>query len=131
MYMPIVKSARRVREHAIGPDRSAVLLTDIVGATSGPQYAHLLVVYDKGVKDPIAIISSEIAAMDSAELKELGLEDFDIPEPEGSHFLCSFLPSGHANYGASDAWGDLAQFEQAALDRLRRLGLATNGGLPQ
>jgi hypothetical protein len=129
MYAPIIESARRVREHALGASHTAVLLTDIVGP-SRITYAHILVVFASGREDPIAFISSEAKGDSSDILKELGLDDdefaFKEEEDEGSHFLCAFTENGHSNFGASDDWADLERFERGALDLVARLKLTTS-----
>lgn len=108
MYAPLIKSARRVREHVVGRDLGAVLLTDIEpDDRSRVRYAHLLVVFRRGERDPIAFISSEIAAAENAQ--------------DGSHFLCAFLANGRKNQGANDAWADVDKFERAALQWLPQL----------
>jgi hypothetical protein len=124
MYAPIIKSARRVREHQLGPSHTAVLLTDIQG-DSRIKYAHLLVIFASGQQDPIAFISAEAKGDTSDSLKELGLDDFDVAEDEnaGTHFLCAFVAEGHQNFGASDDWADLEEFERGALELAHRLRL--------
>lgn len=116
MYAPVVKSVRRVREHSLGPNLKAVLFTGIEVPDGGIEYAHLLAIYRAGEQDPVAFISSEINEVGAAE--DVGLER---GERSGSHFLCAFVGNGHRNYGADDKWGDLAAFEQAALERAGRL----------
>jgi len=124
MYAPIIKSARRVREHQLGPSHSAVLLTDI---ESDPtiKYEHLLVIFASGQQEPVAFISSEAKGDPSEILKELGLDDLEASNDEnsGSHFLCAFTEEGHLNFGASDDWADLQKFERSALDLVHRLKL--------
>ena len=124
MYAPIIKSARRVREHRFGPSHTAVLLTDIQGDSS-IEYAHLLVIFASGQQDPIAFISSEAKGDTSDSLKELGLDDLDVAEDEnaGTHFLCAFTAEGHQNFGASDDWADLEKFERGSLELAHRLRL--------
>jgi hypothetical protein len=126
MYAPVIKTSRRVREHILSPNRSAVLMADIEIPEERPpgvEYEYLLVVFDRRVRDPLAFISSERAGYDDELAKELGFEGF-APDPNsGSHFLCAFLPDGRSNYGASNDWADMAKFERAALDLVHRLGL--------
>lgn len=125
MYAPIIKSARRVREHQLGPAHSAVLLTDIQG-DSDIEYAHLLVIFASGQQDPIAFISSEVKGDPRDILKKLGLDDLDVADDEedtGSHFLCAFTEEGHRNFGASNDWADLEKFERGALELVDRLKL--------
>lgn len=127
MYAPIIESARRVREHTLGPSHTAVLLTDIVGP-SRINYAHILVIFASGREDPVAFISSEASGDPSDILAELGLDDddFAFKEEEGSHFLCAFTENGHSNFGASDDWADLEKFERGALELVHRLALITS-----
>ena len=124
MYAPIIKSARRVREHQLGPSHTAVLLTDI---ESDPtiKYEHLLVIFASGQQDPVAFISSEAKGDSSGVLKELGLDDLELASEEnsGSHLLCAFTERGHVTFGASDDWADLQKFEGGALELVRRLKL--------
>jgi hypothetical protein len=124
MYSPKIKSARRVREHRLGPSHTAVLLTDVQGEST-IEYAHLLVIFATGQEDPIAFISSEAKGDPTSILEELGLDDIDVAEDEdgGSHFLCAFTSHGHQNFGAGDDWADLEKFEQAALELTNRLRL--------
>jgi hypothetical protein len=125
MYTPLVSSARFVRERRIDPRHTAVLLTDIESPHhSRIKYAHLLVVYATGRKDPIAIISAEPRRPLASVMQELGLPSrFDLPDDRGvgSHFLCAFLPDRHVNCGSSDDWADLDKFAKAALDLLPEL----------
>jgi hypothetical protein len=125
MYAPSFKSARRVREHQLGPSHTAVLLTDIEGDDSSIEYAHLLVIFARGQQDPIAFISSEATGDVSDLLKDLGLDDLEVAVDQnaGSHFLCAFTEKGHQNFGASDDWTDLERFERGALELVHRLEL--------
>jgi hypothetical protein len=131
MYAPVIDSARRVREHRLGPSHFAVLLTDIVGP-SRVQYAHLLVIFAAGREDPIAFISAEAKGDPRALFAELGLDGFDesdvVDNQPGSHFLCAFTDRGHLNFGASDDWADLQQFERGALELVDRLKLLDGDG---
>jgi hypothetical protein len=106
MYAPIIKSARRVREHELGPSHSAVLLTDIKGDTR-ILYSHLLVIFKSGREHPVAFVSSEATGGKNA----------------GVHYLCTFTEEGHANFGASDDWADLEKFERGALELVHQLKL--------
>jgi len=128
MYAPIIKSARRVREHILDANHTAVLLTDIEN-DSGIEYTHLVTVFRRGKHDPITFISSEAKSKpDDPILKELGLDGMEFTEEPGSHFLCAFVENLHQNFGASDDWADLEKFEVRALDLIRSLQLLSSGG---
>jgi hypothetical protein len=109
MYAPRIRSARRVREHTIDGEHDAVLLTNIEAA-GVVRYAFLLVVFRRGVPDPVAFVSSKVE-------QKLGLEghDADFGEGGGAHFLGAFVKDGHRNDGASDKWADEAKFEASAI----------------
>jgi hypothetical protein len=111
MYAPLITSARRVREHIVGPKHTAVLLTD-VESSGQVEYEHLLVLFEVGRQDPIAFISSEV-------------KDDLFEEKRGSHYLCAFIGDEHSNFGESDDWADLDRFEEAALDLIRDLHLTS------
>src|SRR5262245_44131792 len=78
MYAPVIDSARRVREHRLGPSHFAVLLTDIVGP-SPVQNAHLLVIFAAGREDPIAFISAEPRATRAPCSRSSGWMDSTSP----------------------------------------------------
>jgi len=109
VYAPVIRDARRVREHLFGDLHSAVLLTDIEqGDWNDVEYAHLLVLFERHRWDPIAFISSEV--------NKTGIEP-----SAGSHFLCAFLPTGRRNFGENNDWADLEKFDGAALELMKRL----------
>lgn len=122
MMLPDIQSARKLREHVLGPAHLAVLLTDIVSGDD-MEYAHLLAVYRDGTKGPIAVVSAERAEPSAEFLAELGLEPGDVAPAEGSHFLCMFHGDQHLNFGADDRWAEVAEFEAEALAVLSRLGI--------
>ncbi|KNY20591.1 hypothetical protein [Methylobacterium sp. ARG-1] len=113
MYAPKLIRSRTIRRHDLGPDHVGVLMTDIL-AEGSIQYAYLLAILRRGIDAPIAYVSSE--AKPRRRYVPLGFED-----RTGSHFLCSFTPCGHMNYGASDDWGDEATFEARALEMAKTL----------
>ena len=126
MYAPMIKSARRVREHILDANHTAVLLTNIEN-DSAIEYAHLMVLFRRGKQDPIAFISSEVKSKpDDPISKELGLDGIEFTEEPGSHFLCAFVGDAHRNFGASDDWADLERFEARALDLIRSLQLLSS-----
>lgn len=126
MYAPMIKSARRVREHVLDANHTAVLLTDIEN-DSPIEYTHLVAVFRHEKQDPIAFISSEAKSKpDDPILKELGLDEIEFTEEPGSHFLCAFVGGAHRNFGASDDWADLEKFEVRALDLIRSLQLLSS-----
>jgi hypothetical protein len=128
MYAPMIKSARRVREHILDANHTAVLLTNIE-TNSTIEYTHLVAVFRRGKQDPIAFISSEAKSKpDNPILKELGLDGIEFTEEPGSHFLCAFVEDGHRNFGASDEWADLEKFEVRALDLIRSLQILSRRG---
>ena len=113
MYAPKVIRSRTIRRHDLGPDHVGVLMTDIL-AEGSIRYAYLLAILRRGIDAPIAYVSSE--PKPRRRYVPPGFED-----KTGSHFLCSFTPSGHMNYGASDGWGDEATFEARALEMAKIL----------
>jgi hypothetical protein len=127
MYAPVVKFARRVRQHQIDAQHAAVLLADIE-AVGSIRYKFLLAIFRAGQQDPIAIISSEFQASRAENLAlmaELGLEedDVDVGDDRGpqSYFLGVFHGGGHSNQGSRPEWGDEATFEARALVEARKL----------
>jgi hypothetical protein len=124
MYAPTIRSANSVKRYRIGGYEAALL--DTIESEGPIGYEYIVVVFEQGGANPFLFVTSERNDPQAArELSaELGLDmDVEHPRESGSHFLCVFDERGHTNLGDSDAWGDAAAFETAAMGILaERLG---------
>lgn len=99
-----------IDREAMGADHYGILYGDVVPA-GAIDYGNLYVVFQRGVRDAVLVVASEVNTTASL----FG---------GGSHFLCVYDDEGHANLGASDAYGDVVTFTTKALDIVtERLGI--------
>lgn len=123
MYAPAVKTARSVKRYEWDQYEGAFL--DQIFAEGQIEYEYIIVVFQKGARDPFLFISSERNAR-FAEQQPILVEELDddilndlLADNVGeSHFLCIFDQQGHHNLGDANQWGDLQAFETAALQIL-------------
>lgn len=102
-YFPIVELNEPLAKHELNKEYVA-LLFDSVKSLGEVEYAFLLVVYDKGTRDAVYVVSSEVNA-----LARMG---------GGSHYLGVFEQHGRSNLGSSDDWGDRDLFFPEAIRRV-------------
>jgi hypothetical protein len=96
MYSPAILDAKPLRRYVLR-DHTALLLTDI--ASRGRiQYRHIVVVWNDTERDPCLYVTSEVST-----------------STLGESFFCTFDKDGHHNFGSSEEWNALEQFEQRAL----------------
>ena len=91
---------------------------------SGPRFRHIMAVYQE--EAPILAVTSEENIlqqlggfhqwfkMDSSSSGSVG-DQLD----QHTHFLCMFTQGQRQNYGSSDRWADLLEFESRSLDLMQ------------